>query len=426
MSSPLAPSSPIHDLVSVASRDLHHLFVAIEREQHDTASGAEVPQSSVTYGVLPASRLLQEPLIAHALKQIKEMSLLPESEFKQHYMGLLERYALWVQGAVSHDGAVIGSLFKEGIIHALLVMRVFCEAHRAPVDTRLLFTLFSATLLQNIAALMTQQCVFLCDEDGRPEGRWNPLSGSLFEKAARYCVVPYVCPRTLFSAEHTALLAHTVMPDPSLEWISDDEQNFELWLTALMDKPMDAWETRKPLIHILDIIKKPLRHFIGLADKLKPIKVSHKENKYARRLTEFLLYIRHKIFDESLSINLADSSVFLTESGVFLRFPYLFEEFIGRYARSHDYVVLVAMCNALGITKMSGEDHKYDQYFQGLPSELLEHLSFIHVHDQVMPGVMVVIPELVLSPAAYVQHEKLDAPSRSWLPQNTLFQHKPH
>ncbi len=370
----------IHNIVKLTASHLHTLFTGLDEKTHKVEH-----KTHQHYIVMPVRFLLDDPVINHIKRQLQRLT---GSHFKNHYLPLLEGFAEFVQGLPIRVGALMGSLLKESIAHAFFSTQVAYDVRHETADPRFLFVVFSATLLQNIAVVKTNQLVLCCDEDGQAIRQWNPLTGNLFDTSKYYRQMDYQTPATKYESEFTLLLARQLMPKASFEWISDDDDLFAEWLNILLNKPLDEWETRGKLMHIISFIRFREENHTHFIRKLKGLNIPYKQSEEWNPVFDLLTWLTSEMSDPSFSISNPESWYHLTEAGVFLEYPILFEEYIGRYARAIDAITLVNLCNAMGIIKKGGHDYKYDQFYSSLPKSLLEHLSFLKINGVVKGGVL--------------------------------------
>lgn len=314
------------------------------------------------FNILPADQLLPEVEKNHYLNKLKEYANLPEDYFKVIYEDLIDNFAEFVQALPERYGDELGGLQTDGFRRGLLAVKILHETNKTKPHPLYTFAIFSIALMSDLGQILNYR-VMISDEKGIFIDEWYPYLGPMTEFGEFYKIRPYEgTPVTLISSV-TPLLARQLLSETAITWLSSNTQIFDMWL-AFLNKGED-WSGG--LGRVLRIEKKDFENKkaeIGLV----PVDIPRTEPMATDLAEKFLAWLKNALEDGTLSVNEADSLIHLIKTNeadisVFLQTPELFQQFIAVYPKTRDWIVVVKQFNYLGLTQLSGQDLKIQQFF---------------------------------------------------------------
>lgn len=193
------------------------------------------------------AELLQQPHRQRILHQIAGMTALPPEHYRSLVLAAIERYAAFVQrlpASEAHHHAGLGGMLDHGLevmLQALLIRRgkllpVGAEPERiGKVHDLWTYAVFTAAVLHDIGKPAVDQEVVLYDGHGRALGPWEPWCGPMSQAPGcrGYAVRFRRGRRHRFHERAGPLLAHHIVPDRGLAWLSSDQEVFGAWLSTI-------------------------------------------------------------------------------------------------------------------------------------------------------------------------------------------------
>ena len=82
----------------------------------------------------------------------------------------------------------------------------------------------------------------------------------------------------------------------------------------------------------------------------------------------FWKWLREGLMKGELAINKSDAGVYSVREGILLAYSKIFEDFSRAYSQHRDWIVAFQQFNMLGLTKLSGDDYRFTQYFSEYPA----------------------------------------------------------
>lgn len=320
--------------------------------------------------VMPASALLKGRVHQNTIEKIAQISGLSSEEFSLLYGQLISDYAECVQLLpFSHTG-YLGELLNKGLHDAFLglteykarflgeaVLKQERDQHR---HVLLCYTLFTILLLRNLHKVSSLSRVMLCDETGTFISTWQPLSGSMLGQAVYYKLYDIHGVYDDVEDDLTILLAKQLMPKEGLDWIASDADIFIEWIKGLKG----ALEFEGRLLDILRFLHDiPEEVNNLLPPEMEEILLPSDDTGEA-----FLQWLKNGLADGSLNVNAGNAGIHRVSDGVFLEFPFLAKSFTQVFGREVPMArVFVQFGNLFGITKKSGQDFAFDQFFSSYP-----------------------------------------------------------
>lgn len=267
--------------------------------------------------VLPSTSLLGATRHQALLQEIQQLSGLSEAYFKGLYRTTINRFVEFVQLIPEEPQNALGGLLNLGLARATLALRQYVQETISKVETDPLlnFAVFTAGLFFDVARVISQQKIIICDETGKYLQDWYPYSGNLSEKGVEYYkMYPFnSTPYEALNHESAALLARQLMPQEGFLWLSSDLELFIDWLTSLRG---DHSQEGRKICRILSLLR--LEDILGL---MKNLPQSSFETIVVKELPveeQFLLWLQDGINNGNIGVNAAHAPVHLQEDMLYL------------------------------------------------------------------------------------------------------------
>jgi hypothetical protein len=340
------------------------------------SSSAKTYAESTLFTILSAQQLLPEVEKTHYLNKLQEIVCLPEDYFKVIYEELIDNFAVFVQTLPESYGEELGGLLTDGFRRGLLAIQILTNTAETKPHPLYVFAIFSIALLSDLGQILNYR-IMISDEKGGFIDEWVPCLGPMTEFGEYFKLRPYEgTPIALISAV-TPLLARQLLSETAITWLSSNNQIFDMWL-AFLNKGED-WSGG--LGKVLKVERKDFENKkveIGLV----PTDIPRTEPMGTDLAEKFLAWIKSGLLDGTISFNEVDSNVHViktneVDASVFLQAPELFQQFINTYPKTRDWVVVCKQFNYLGITQLSGQDVKFQQFFADSPEGKSGKLGFL-------------------------------------------------
>jgi hypothetical protein len=335
-------------------------FSTGSKKDHGIDSEARV------YRVLNAKELLVGEEAQGVLDQIKTLAVCPAKHYQSLYGDLINNFVEYCQVIPTFYGGRLSSLFNDSLKQALVGLEIIQEREKSlqePANPLLAYAVFTVALLRNLAHLLTDKRIFICNDQGHFIKEWQPFAGSLVKLAKYYKIRSYSGDLTPSLGSVTTLLARQLMPAAGFLWLMDDPIILNLWLRCFMPGQGDE-EEEGGLQTILALIIERIAHR-GIQQLegalLISLPVEYTEPTEMAAAEAFLAWIKKGLAENTLSINQENSGVQMTGEGLYLLYSVLGEEFA---RQNPDVGVLVqGMQNYLGVFPLSGADLKAQKKF---------------------------------------------------------------
>ncbi len=308
--------------------------------------------------VLPAKTLISSNKHRMVLSQLETMLALPGEHYQYLYDQLLLNFADFVQVLPTSRTSPLSSLLNEGLGRAITSLSIIQQEAALDLDPRRTYAVFTAALLQDIAKVIIDRKVMLCNEEGEYVADWQPLDGVMSKAGMHYKIREYVSGHHRIHHLMAPLLAYQLIPRIGFLWIAQDNALFVDWMHALGGGDDSGGGIRSILSKI------PLANNVTLPSvKIDPVEANGVDHGEA-----FLRWLREGLLDGSLPVNTADSGVHVVEGGVLLEFPMVFKAFIERYnVHATIFQIYHQAANALGVRRSHGSDFIHDEFFSEYP-----------------------------------------------------------
>ena len=224
---------------------------------------------------------------------------------------------------------------------------------------KLLYVVFSSALLYEIGCIEQERVIHLCNSHGHFIRRWDPLMGCM-DSASHFKIRYRTGWKDSLKLPLTYFFARKLMPDIGLLWMSDSPAALALWFSLLAD-PVEEWAAYSITFR-----------WEALNDVMNDCLKNLEDN--SGILTESTLlgeifwdWLKDSLHKGSLSSNSNGADVHFLSEGLVIDTDVIFETFKKYFTSSIDKIILFQQFNALGLSKLSGGDTKFDQYFSSYP-----------------------------------------------------------
>ena len=331
--------------------------------KHKTQSqGSKAYTESTLFPILPIEKLLPTIERNHYLKKLQEILTLPEDYFQEVYVDLIDHFALFVQSLPESYGEELGGLLNDGLRRGLLAIQVLNEKHESKPHPLFFFAIFSIALLADVGQILNYR-VMISDEKGIFVDDWYPFLGPMSDFGDYFKLRPYEdTPRSLINSA-TPLFGRQLLSEAALVWLSSNNQIFDMWL-AFLNKGED-WAGG-----LAKILKLERKDFQNRRDEsgLVPVDVKLFDPFGTELGEEFLAWLKRGLRDGTISCNEADSDVHVVrvndlDVSVFVEAPEIFKKYMHFSGKRQDWSTVFKQFNHLGLTRLSGDDVKFEQFF---------------------------------------------------------------
>lgn len=310
------------------------------------------------------------------LRRLQDMVAVPEDHFDAVYKALLTQFVEFVQVLPENYGDDLGSLLNDGLRRGLFSVQLLHETSPKKPHPLFIFAVFSVALLSDIGHILGSQKVMISDDKGYFIDEWCPFLGPIKDFGAYYKLREYGGSSRSLIRSSTPVLARQLLSDTAIVWLSSNSRILDMWL-AFLHKGED-WEGG-----LGKILKLEKKQFDLRSEEIGLISVDCPSIEgFGTELGEnFLAWLKEGIENGSISVNKADSHVHIVrsgeiEQGVFLEAPEIFKQFANA-VKVRDWVVTYKQFNYLGLTKLSGNDYKIQQFFEDVSDTKRGKLGFL-------------------------------------------------
>lgn len=331
------------------------------------------------FTVRNAKQLLVEHERTGYLKKINDLVKMPAEHFDPLYGKLVDNFIEFVQILPVRYREHLTGILQDSLRHGLMALQLLSETASNKPQPIYQYAVFSMALLADTVKVIATQKVMISDADGIYIDEWCPFAGSLVEQGAEfYKIREYGGYRQAFLNSANPLLAQKVMPELGMRWIGSNPRIFDMWLAVLTGHEDWAGE----LGFLLKLLKKQLdEHDKKLGLWLDNIPIDSQEPQTVADGEKFLEWLKDALENKKISVNEADSFVHILEDGVFIQTPEVYDAFNHTYSSYRDFIVLQKQFNYLGVTKLSGYDFRFEQYF-AQRGDTASRLGFLNKQQQ--------------------------------------------
>jgi len=206
------------------------------------------PIGARIYPVKSSNDRLKLGQFQEIINLIKSTVSMPSDLYITCYEKLIHRYAEFVQlmpERIDYSSqSMLGNSLKRSYLitnHFQTLVKVshgesFFQGERG---ARLLFAVFSSSLLFRVAKLIADKQIMLCDKDGKFIHNWAYFSGPLKQYGHYFKFRSTVVLSDAIISNMTIILAKQLMPSLGMAWLTEDREVLEAWFRAL--NIMDAF-----------------------------------------------------------------------------------------------------------------------------------------------------------------------------------------
>jgi hypothetical protein len=312
--------------------------------------------------IIPSERIKFE-------KKISDYVRVPSDNFKTLYASLINNFIEYAQVLPMRYGDPLGGILQEGLRHGYFAVQLLRETTEGEPDPLFTYAVFSMALLSDVMRVMHTQ------KD------WCPFNGNLIEAGAEfYKLREYASRGEVVVRAANPMLAQTLMPELGMAWIASDATILDMWLACLSGYP--DWAGK--MGHLKKLLKKIIDENKASEERVGMIPTDFIDEPSKEDPGEdFLAWLKEQLENEKISVNKADSKVHISDEWMYVDNS-LFEDFTKAFSKYTDWRVVQAHFNELGLTKLSGADYKFEQYFSERPEVKASRLGgfLSHAHDK--------------------------------------------
>ncbi len=366
------------------------------------------------FTVRNAHQLLESSQRGAYLKKINEVVKMPEEHFQALYGKLVDNFAEFVQILPMRYSEPLTGILQEGLRHGLMALELLFETSTKKPQPLYVYAVFSMALLADIVKVIATQKVMISDENGVYIDEWCPFAGSMVEQGGEYYKIrEYGGYREAFLNSANPLLAQRVMPDLGLRWLASSPRIFDMWIAVLTGH--EDWAGDLGMLKKL--LKKEWEKQKQLELWLEQVPMDFTVPEDVAIGEKFLEWLKDALENEKISVNEKDSFVHILDEGILIKTPEVYDAFNHTYSSYRDFIVLQKQFNYLGITKLSGYDYRFEQYFTQR-ADTSARLGFLSHTQQATQVATKANAELKQSAEAMANQKAISALTGSGLIQN--------
>lgn len=332
------------------------MFITSEIAKTRTNHKLQIYKSGRILPILAQKELLGSNSHRGLINQLRELLGLSDEDFELLYGQAIYQYAEFVQVLPAQSSGPLSGLLNQGLARAWLTLKNYLTEY-GNSDHLYNYAVFTAALLFDASKVIINQKIFLVDGEGNYLEDWNPFVGSMLGQAEFYKI--YIISPIFQRLQHsiTPILARQILPPEGFLWLTADLQVFVDWLNALRGDASEGGRISRALAYI------KLDDILALAHSLVQVPVDMKESPINEHGEAFYKWLKEGLVNGDIKVNSADSSVHIVSEGVFIDRK-LFKQFTDVYnVPVNMNVVFAQFGNLMGITKKSGGDFLFDQFF---------------------------------------------------------------
>ncbi len=324
-----------------------------------SGSVAKTYDSGRVLPILTAAELLNSSRHQGLLRELRSMAGMKNEEYDRFYGQTLKNFAEFVQVMPTVAHGPLSNLLNEGISLAAVAIKAYIALDEA-VDPLVMYAVFTAALFRDIARVVTNHKVILCEEGGAFIDEWVPFAGTMvaLDRVHFYKLYPLAPIYQRLDKSLTPLLARQLMSKEGFLWIASDLQLFADWLDVLTDEGVRGGRVS----HVLSTVRP--QDVFNLMNALVQVPIELKQSMDTHYGDLFFAWLKEGIAQGTIAVNTADAGVHITTDGVFLELNKLVDQFekITKLPVNRA-VVVTQFGNLLGIASKGGGDFMNAQYF---------------------------------------------------------------
>lgn len=212
------------------------------RSIYPTGQRKVIPQGARIYPIRAGKLRLQEPGYHEFVRQLKSLIGQTGDVFSGCYEALLVNYADFVQLLPEDCALPARSMLNVALKRSYLTTKEFLQHmqarhgknfHQQGQGARLIYAVFSASLLFRVAKVVSDKQIQLCDKNGKVIKHWMYFDQPL-TKSAKHFKMRLVNTMPDAVLRHmTVVLAKQLMPVLGFAWLAEDLPLLGSWFSAL-------------------------------------------------------------------------------------------------------------------------------------------------------------------------------------------------
>lgn len=329
---------------------------------------------SSLFSVLSAESLLASDYHQELLQRLFAAISLNQDDYDLLFKPLITNFAECVQMIPVNIGGKLGGLLNQSLNRAIrFVELIMKDSNHLSLDPAYIYAAFSATLLKNIYYLYENKKIAISNQDGSFISWWNPLEEFIKDKGQYYKIRS--CYTGIASNAINLLFAKNLMPEIGFLWIIEDARIFAFWVALLTQEDLEG--SMVVPTFILNLFKE-LRDLDLQLEVALPAELEILDPEDTRLGEEFWEWLKKSVYTNELEINQKDGLIYHVNEGLFLDYPEIFKAFNNFGNKPGEWIVVYKQFNALGLTKLSGYDKRFEQYFTESPnavSKIFRHIK---------------------------------------------------
>ncbi|MCL5260137.1 MAG: DNA-binding domain-containing protein [Gammaproteobacteria bacterium] len=315
------------------------------------------------FQIVPPEQLLSSLHREKMLNDIRAIVDAPKDHFSILYHHLISRFAEFVQILPTSNEDKLGSLLDYGLMRGLFVVQEFKKDQDKKIDPRIMYVLFSATLLFDVGFAAGNRSVMISDKKGAYIKQWWPHKGAMTVEDGYYKIRRGGGYPPWLSRHVAVLLARQIMPEPGFSWIAKDSYALNAWIALLNNEQIGIEELRLYFDRASEMLEEfNLEHDITLSENVEitvPPETELGE--------EFLKWLQENIQNEKITVNKKDSYVHIVSEGIFIDTE-LFKLFVSENPKTLNWKTVLNQFNLLGLNTTENNAAKITKYVYANPT----------------------------------------------------------
>lgn len=333
--------------------------------------------------IVSADVLLSSNQRKTIIKDIRQAVDISDEHFAVLYQSLINSFVEFVQLLPANKESYPGSLMDSGLLRALFALQQQKngdEDHQP--DSLLVYTLFSCALLFDVGFVTNDRTVMVSEKDGTFVEEWLPNKGKMQQSGGGYYRIRYGGGMPSGLSRHvTPLFAQQLMPLAGFNWVAQDVDAFNSWITILNNKKEVVCDLRPYFDYAA---KKMLAELNKGIFSMANIKVLEPEETALG--DDFLEWLKNGLDTETISINTYDSNVHVIENGLFLEIPEIINKFCAQSQRNPTVEMMFAQLKKIGFINLDETNEKLATYVytnvNDLQPELVRQRLYVQKQEE--------------------------------------------
>ncbi|CAL7962603.1 hypothetical protein GAMM_30095 [Gammaproteobacteria bacterium] len=318
------------------------------------------------FPIVSADVLLASRQCKTIIKDIRQTVDISDEYFDILYQSLINSFVEFVQLLPANNEAPLGGLMNRGLLRASFALQQQKnEDEDNQPDPLLVYTLFSCALLFDVGFVTNDRTVMISEKDGTFIKEWLPNKGKMQQSDGDYYRVRYGGGMSSGLSRHvTPLFAQQLMPLAGFNWIAQEPDALNSWITILNNEQELTNDLNLHLNYAnKKIIDEPTEDFFSAIN----IKVPEPEETALGE--DFLEWLKNGIDTETISINTYDSDIHEIENGLFLETPEIINKFCAQSQKNPTVEAVFTQLKKIGFINLdetNGELATYTYNYEAI------------------------------------------------------------